>query len=55
MRKSNKQLFFSMTYEYLEIYMRTQMLRSPATIESVSYTHLRDHETSAQHVCPLQV
>lgn len=34
MRKSNKQLFFSMTYEYLEIYMRTQMLRSPATIES---------------------
>ena len=34
MKKSDKQLFFSMTYEYLEIYMRTQMLRSPATIES---------------------
>lgn len=34
MKKFNKQLFFSMTYEYLEIYMRTQMLRSPATIES---------------------
>ena len=34
MKKTEKILFFSMTYEFLEIYMRTQMLRSPATIES---------------------
>lgn len=34
MKKSDKKLFFSLTYEYLEVYMRVQMLRSPATIES---------------------
>lgn len=34
MKKSEKKLFFSLTYEFLEVYMRIQMLRSPATIES---------------------
>lgn len=34
MKKHDKKLFFSMTYEFLEIYMRLQMERSPATIES---------------------
>ena len=34
MKKSEKKLFFSLTYEFLEVYMRIQMLRSSATIES---------------------
>ena len=34
MKKRDKKLFFSMTYEFLEIYMRVQLERSPATIES---------------------
>ncbi len=34
MKKSEKNLFFSMTYEFLEVYMRLQLERSPATIES---------------------
>lgn len=34
MKKYDKKLFFSMTYEFLEIYMRLQLERSPATIES---------------------
>lgn len=34
MRKSDKKLFFSFTYEFLEVYMRTQLARSIATIES---------------------
>lgn len=34
MKKCDKKLFFSMTYEFLEIYMRLQLERSPATIES---------------------
>lgn len=34
MKKSNKNLFFSFTYEFLEIYMRIQLARSVATIES---------------------
>lgn len=34
MKKCEKKLFFSMTYEFLEIYMRLQLERSPATIES---------------------
>lgn len=34
MKKRDKKLFFSMTYEFLEIYMRVQLERSPATVES---------------------
>ncbi|MBE5040536.1 tyrosine-type recombinase/integrase [Ructibacterium gallinarum] len=34
MKKSDKNLFFSFTYEFLEIYMRVQLTRSVATIES---------------------
>lgn len=34
MKKHDKKLFFSMTYEFLEVYMRLQLERSPATIES---------------------
>ena len=34
MKKHDKKLFFSMTYEFLEIYMRVQLERSPATIKS---------------------
>lgn len=34
MKKHDKKLFFSMTYEFLEIYMRLQLERSSATIES---------------------
>lgn len=34
MKKRDKKLFFSMTYEFLEIYMRLQLERSPATVES---------------------
>lgn len=34
MKKPEKFLFFSMTYEFLEVYMRLQLERSPATIES---------------------
>lgn len=34
MKRIEKNLFFSMTYEFLEVYMRLQLERSPATIES---------------------
>ncbi len=50
MKKSEKNLFFSMTYEFLEVYMRLQLERSPATIESyrdaltVFRRYLRDQQ-----------
>lgn len=34
MKSSNRNLFFSMTYEFLDIYMAKQLGRSPDTIES---------------------
>lgn len=53
MKKHDKKLFFSMTYEFLEIYMRLQMERSPATIESyrdaltVFRHYLRDQKNTS--------
>ena len=65
MKKSEKKLFFSLTYEFLEVYMRIQMLRSPATIESyrdaltVFRRYLRDElhigkEQRRDKLCALQ-
>ena len=34
MKREDKKLFFSMTYEFLDVYMKTQMGKSPATVES---------------------
>lgn len=49
MKTPEKKLFFSLTFEFLEVYMKSQMMRSPATIESyrdaltVFRRYLRDH------------
>ena len=53
MKNSDKKLFFSMTYEYLEVYMRTQMLRSPATIESYrdALSVFRHYLRDELHLC----
>lgn len=52
MRTRDKKLFCSMTYEFLEIYMRLQLERSPATIESYrdALTVFRHYLRDQKHI-----
>ncbi|MFA9376412.1 MAG: hypothetical protein ACERKZ_06625 [Lachnotalea sp.] len=56
MKNKEKKLFFSMTFEFFELYMKVHMMRSLATVKSyrdaltIFRYYLRDNRNISKHL-----